>query len=1002
MRTALRAILVHGGTPLQASKRWLTGWLAALLALTGCQTQMAVIKASRPSAVRAQAKGVSTQSLSGRVVENGVRMTLRGVVRLTTDFGVNLVSNNSGGIVSGETGRIISNNSGNLISNNGGGLVSNNSGGLVSNNSGGLVSNNVGGLTARPFRLLSEAVTPEDRLAEALVEAIDASGELLLDASKKPIQVQTSKTGEYTLSATVPKDNFILRVRLLAKLGGANGELRTMVVPGTEPREINAPIDTASSLATGYVLSEYVKGRQEVFNRLPADANAELLRDVNTARQLLKDKPNYDESGLRSVVANLRQSDATLDRTLEKVKALLLVGQENLGSGMSATRVPLTLPVDVVRDPAGNLLIAEQVGRIRKIGSDGIISTYAGEQWDKPVQEGVSANEVGFKNIHRLVIEPDGSLLFTERLGHRLIRITSDGRVKFAAGTGEPGQDTLPAPAKQTRLLHPEGLALSPDGDIYLTEKNRVLRLDRSGILHFVSNPFDGDKTGAKCLCFGADGALWAANGYSLWRRDPASLTWRRMAVDLDLGLGGYLQPDSQGGVYLSMAGQRKIMHVAPDAQTNVTLASIGLTGSGPTNLETLRGVVQPFGFWIGPDNKMLVCEAGGLIREFDLNDANTLPRTVAGTQSVFVTGSSQALGVNAPGGMASTPDGQGLLYTEVAGAVIKRFQDQTVSTILGNTLTVNANGAERTVTTVAPVAVDYDAQGNLWAFIGDDPQLVRIDPQGRATLMAGSGTSYRAVPFNVEGKSALDVPLGQPVALKLGPDGLPYWTDMVYHHVCRLNADGRLELIVGANGSLPNKPGNNGSNKPASEMQLNMPYGLGFDSKGDLYLSDAANMRVLKVSMQSPERLVNTLVGGSLFETLGSLQQDGAVQIPARIAAKDALIVVPGPMFIDARDRLFLGELGTVRLDLASSLAKFNFPIKLPLVSACVRMIDLKSNEPTLELLAGPNGKIFDERYGLNSLGAPGALLIDKQSRLVVADILNNQIKMAPLPAGF
>ncbi len=958
------------GLPQSRNRRLGSVAILSCLLLLGCQNALPGVSKLPKSA------GNGTSTVKVNPLDNpnqaSIQLTVRGVVRLTTDFGVKLLANNGAGGIPQETGRIISNNSGNLISNNGAGLVTQGTG---------LISNNGAGALNKAYRLLSQNAAPEDRLAEALIEVVDASGQPLKAADGNPIQAVSNQNGEYTLSATLPKANAVLRVRLLRDVGGEQGELRALLIPNQA--QLNVPIDTSSSLASGYVLGEYVKGNNTVLNRMSAEVNTALLRDVNAARKLLKTRPNYDEDNIRSAVTDLRRADESLNQTLETVKALLLLGQENLGSGLPANQVPLGLPVDVAQDAQGNLYIAEAVGRIRKVTPAGVISTYAGERWEVTATQDADAELVGFSGIQHLIAQPDGSLVLSEPQGNRLIRITPDKRVKILAGTGQAGQGELPARATESPLNNPRGVALAEDGTIYLTDENRLLRLDTDGLMHRVDSP--PALTSQLFLSVGvaSDGALWVLNKAALWRLDPISKAWQVMLdqIYITTDFGGYLRPDDAGGMYVAESGRNKrFWRVGPSGTRQLLLN------------ESLNGTV------LGLGNKLIACAAAqALVYEYDLGALNAPPRIVAGSLALNQIGQAQALAVNAPGGLTLSPDRQTLLFTEVAGGTIKALRGAQVDVLHGGEIQARLGGETRLTELQAPAALDYDRQGNLWVLAGDRPRLFRIDPKGAIDVMAGDGLSATAKPFDVVGKPATQVSFGNARSMVVGSDDRPYWTDFTYNVVCRLNPDGQIEVIVGEPGRQSSTLADGGAVSPARDMRLRAPMGLDFDSKGNLYVADTGNMRVLRVAMNDPQRTTRTLIGKALIETLAIVTQTPDFKPSARTPLQDA-VVLPFSVHVDAEDRLYIGSAGTILTRLAGSLG-IEFPTGLPPIMPTIQRIDLKASEPMVDYLAGPGAVILSDRYGVNALGVPSSMIVDAQSHLVIGDIWNNQIKRVPLP---
>jgi len=107
-------------------------------------------------------------------------------------------------------------------------------------------------------------------------------------------------------------------------------------------------------------------------------------------------------------------------------------------------------------------------------------------------------------------VAANGDLFLVLREGNAVYRIDAKSeRIYHVAGTGETGYTGDGGPAKTAKLAGPKGVAVAPDGSLYLadTENHAIRRIDRSGIITTVAG--DG-KRGALAR---PHGIFVAANG---------------------------------------------------------------------------------------------------------------------------------------------------------------------------------------------------------------------------------------------------------------------------------------------------------------------------------------------------------------------------------------------------------------------------------------------------------------------------------------------------------
>ena len=165
------------------------------------------------------------------------------------------------------------------------------------------------------------------------------------------------------------------------------------------------------------------------------------------------------------------------------------------GDGGPATEAQLRGPFAVAVGEDGTLFIADSGnGLIRRVGRDGIISTFGGplgtKSGDRPRVTGVA-------------VAPDGALYAVENTRSQIVRIAPGNRISVVAGTGAEGFSGDGGPAAAAQLSGPFGIALDDAGNLYVADSrnNRVRRIGPDGIITTVAGTgtagFAGDGASA-------------------------------------------------------------------------------------------------------------------------------------------------------------------------------------------------------------------------------------------------------------------------------------------------------------------------------------------------------------------------------------------------------------------------------------------------------------------------------------------------------------------------
>lgn len=119
--------------------------------------------------------------------------------------------------------------------------------------------------------------------------------------------------------------------------------------------------------------------------------------------------------------------------------------------------------------------------RIRKIDSDGTVTTFAGggaTSSEKGVFADGTGDQARFKSPCGIALDPEGNILVADTGNNRIRLITPQGEVKTIAGGEEGYRD---GKGSQARFYHPVGITIDNQGTIYVADQmnDRIRRIKR-------------------------------------------------------------------------------------------------------------------------------------------------------------------------------------------------------------------------------------------------------------------------------------------------------------------------------------------------------------------------------------------------------------------------------------------------------------------------------------------------------------------------------------------
>ena len=396
------------------------------------------------------------------------------------------------------------------------------------------------------------------------------------------------------------------------------------------------------------------------------------------------------------------------------------------GSALDAT---LNLPSESVSDSAGNLYIADERNNlIRKLSTDGVLSTFAGavelDKYDGSDVDGPAgvARIVSPFGITRGL----GNDLFVSERSGVIRRIKPDGSVTTFVS---PGAKTLVDGGPGVSRLHsPIGLIADGAGGIYVADsRNRAIRrISPQGVVTTVA----------------------AEDGHDI--RDGHS-------YHSTFGLPSAVAIDALGNVYVGDGDQIKKISAYGEISTLVS----------PKPGEMRNGIATPSksspirwvgGLAVAPDGTLYASDSQRNVIFKVKPDGKVLPFAGYERNDIFMDTSSYSNGLagtaefRSPSGIAVGADGA--IYVADRGYhAIRKIKWGWVSTIAGGIHDFGkrpeggyVDGAASEAMFSSPVAVAIDKKGNLYVADQGNRAIRRIDANGFVSTLFGPERQFDTI----------------------------------------------------------------------------------------------------------------------------------------------------------------------------------------------------------------------------------------------------------------
>jgi uncharacterized protein (TIGR03437 family) len=521
------------------------------------------------------------------------------------------------------------------------------------------------------------------------------------------------------------------------------------------------------------------------------------------------------------------------------------------GDGGPATAAQINLPYGLAADLSGNLYIADLGNnRVRRIAPDGSMTTTAGTGVKGSLGDGGLAANAQLMTPRNVAVDAAGNLYIAEFEGHRIRKVTPDGKIATIAGTGVAGFFGDGGLAVNAQMAYPAGLTLDRAGNLYVadSQNQRIRKIVPGGIISTV---------------LGGSSAI-------------ALLT--PVAVALD----------AAGDIYV--ADSSDIVHVYTVAGAwNIAAGTgaAGFAGDGGLASKALLTNARDLALDLAGD---LFIADGIRIREVTLLG---IIETVAGDGYLHAVGDGglATLAIlNQPLGVAL--DRFGNLY--IADSETQRVRQVAASGVIDTFAGTGAAGYSSDNIPAAaaelysPMGVMTDAYGDVYIADTYNHRIREVVGNGIITTFAGTGTGGSGV----ENLPAAQTELRGPRGVCTSLTGILYIVDTSNSRVLRVPA-GELVQLVAGNGTA----GLAGDGGPGRTAELNQPDACAVDSTGNLFIADTLNNRIAKVSTAG---IITTVAGTGL----AGVSADG-------VAAVSAALNTPRGLAVDGNGNIFIADTG-------------------------------------------------------------------------------------------
>jgi hypothetical protein len=535
----------------------------------------------------------------------------------------------------------------------------------------------------------------------------------------------------------------------------------------------------------------------------------------------------------------------------------------------------------------------------------------------------------------------------------------------FSTLAGSVSTGSADGTGAAARFSGPSGVAADSVGNFYVTDSgnNTIRKITPVGLvttiagLAGVKGSADGTGTNASFylptgIAADSNGNLYVADEFNdtIRKITPVGTNWVVSTLAGQAGMAGLIDAvgtnaefatpaavavDGAGNVYVADTADDVIREIGPAGLVGTIAGQPHHPGSADGTNNTAQ-FYMPFGISVDTATNLYVTDG--------INETiRKLVPVGTGTNAQF----------NGPAGIVVSR-GTNLFVADDNNNTIRKLTltgtNWDVSTLAGLVgVYGDADGATNNARFHSPIGVTVDGAGNVYVADANNNEIRKITPSGGVSTFAGVSTGSTDGP----GTNAL---FWSTAAVALDAQGNVYVADYYNCTIRKIATNGVVSTLAGLAGNIGSADGTN------SNARFYYPSDIALDGGGSLYVADAYNSTIRKITPAGTNWVTSTLAGQAEF--YGEVDGMGS----------NAFFYVPAGIAVDANTNIYVTD---------------NYGM-------VVRKVTPVGTNWVVTTLAGlPYTHGSSNGIGTNAMFYfPRGIAVDNASNVYVADSENNSIR--------